>query len=130
MRHVLAISVLVLPVWRTAQAAGLQAVEPLPGYACMELALTPGQLTDAKVGVPIREAPARSAPIASYAATVVIVRSPQQPTSGFLQVLRPTGQTGWIEAEYLRPWHNPYNPHARCVPSMMSNGKPGFDIRR
>lgn len=113
-----------------ALAQGLQAVQPLPGYICMELALKDDQFTDPNVGVPIREAPSRSSPVLSLAATVVIVRSPQQPTAGFLQILRPTGQTGWIETGYLRPWHNPYSPNAQCVPSMMSNGKPGFSVRR
>lgn len=113
-----------------ALAQGLQAVQPLPGYICMELALKDDQFTDPNIGVPIREAPSRSSPVLSLAATVVIVRSPPQPTAGFFQVLRPDGQTGWIETGYLRPWHNPYSPKAQCVPSMMSNGKPGFSVRR
>lgn len=108
------------------QAEGLHAVHPLPGYACMQLALTPAQIVDPKVGVPVREAPSRSAAIAGYAATTVIVQSPPQARNGFLQVLRPDGDLGWVEAGYLRPWANPYAPSARCVPSMMSNGKPGF----
>lgn len=108
------------------QSEGLRAVHPLPGYVCMQLTLTPAQIVDPKVGVPVREAPSRSATIAGYAATTVIVQSPPQARNGFLQVLRPDGELGWIEAGYLRPWTNPYAPNARCVPSMMSNGKPGF----
>lgn len=117
---------LVASISGTAHSEGLHAVRPLPGYTCMQLALTPAQLTDPKVGVPVREAPSRSATIAGYAATTVIVQSPPQPQEGFLKVLRPSGDPGWIEAGYLRPWNNPYAPNARCVPSMMSNGKPGF----
>lgn len=109
-----------------AHAEQLHAVRPLPGYVCMQLALTPAQLTDPKVGVPVREAPSRSGAIAGYAATTVIVQNPPQPQDGFVKVLRPSGEPGWIEASYLRPWRNPYAPDARCVPSMMSNGKPGF----
>lgn len=130
MRHARIVLSMTLSVCGTAQAQGLHAVRPLPGYACMELALAPEQITNPKVGVPIREAPSRSAAVASYAATVVVVRAPQQPTAGFLEVLRPTGQTGWIEAAHLRPWNNPYNPNAQCVPSMMSDGKPGFSVKR
>lgn len=110
----------------SAHAQGLQAVRPLPGYVCMQLALSPEQLTDPKVGVPIRAAPSRSAPVAAYAANTMIVVSPQEPTSGYLRVLRVNGEMGWIEAGYLRPWKNPYVPSARCVPSIMSDGKPGF----
>lgn len=109
-----------------AQAEGLHAVHPIPGYVCMQLALTSAQIVDPKIGVPVREAPSRSATIAGYAATTVIVQSPPQAKDGFLQVLRPDGELGWIEAGYLRPWTNPYAPNARCVPSLMSNGKPGF----
>lgn len=110
----------------TVRAEGLHAIRPLPGYVCMQLALTSAQLLDPKVGVPVRENPSRTAPIAGYAATTVIVQSPPQPQEGFLKVLRPSGDPGWIEAGYLKPWSNPYAPNARCVPSMMSNGKPGF----
>lgn len=109
-----------------AHAEALRAVRPLPGYACMQLALTPEQLTDPKVGVPVREAPSRAAPIVGFAANTVIVQDPPQPEAGFLQVLRPTGEVGWIEAGYLRPWSNPFAPSARCSPAIMSNGKPGF----
>jgi len=110
-------------------AQGIHAVEPLPGYICMELALAPDQYTDPKIGVPIRETPSHSAPIVSYAATNVMVRAAQHATTGFLEVLRPNGLRGWIEASYLRPWHNPYSPNAQCRPSLMSNGKPGFDTK-
>lgn len=109
-----------------AHAQGLTAVRPLPGYICMQLAISPEQLADPKVGVPILDAPSRSAAIVNYASSVVIVRDPPQASGGFLRVLRLTGQEGWIEARYLRPWANPYVPTARCVPSMMSNGRPGF----
>ena len=119
-------TLLVASISGTAHSEGLHAVHPLPGYTCMQLALTPSQLTDPKIGVPVRETPSRSATIAGYAATTVIVQYPLQPQEGFLKVLRPNGEPGWIEAGYLRPWNNPYAPNARCVPSMMSNGKPGF----
>jgi hypothetical protein len=129
MRYVSIIMVSLLAIGKVAHSQGIHAVEALSGYVCMELALAPGQYTDPKIGVPIRETPSRSASVASYAGTIVIVRASQQPTTGFLQVLRPNGLPGWIEATYLRPWHNPYDPNAQCMPSMMSNGKPGFDVK-
>ena len=107
-------------------AQGLHAVRPLPGYVCMQLTLTPSQLTDPKIGAPVREAPSRSARITGYAANTMLVSSPQAPNNGFLHVLWPSGETGWMEVGYLRPWNNPYVPSARCMPSIMSDGKPGF----
>lgn len=125
-----AVLFLISSVSGLAHAEGLRAVRPLPGYVCMQLALTPDQLTSSKVGVPIRKAPSRSAPIAGYAANNVIVQDPPRTEAGFLRVLDPNGDEGWIEAGYLRPWSNPYAPGARCVPSIMSNGKPGFGSGR
>lgn len=109
-----------------ASAQGLHAVSPFSGYVCMQLTLTPAELTDPKVGAPVRETPSKSGRIIAYAANTMIVQSPQEPTSGFLKVMWPGGQSGWMEAGYLRPWRNPFVPSDRCVPSIMSNGKPGF----
>jgi len=58
----------------------------------------PGRVDD-----PMFRTKVASARIVSYAATNVIVEAPQQPTAGFLRVVRPTGEKGWIEAGYLRP---------------------------
>ncbi len=113
-----------------AAAQGLHAVSPMPGYVCMQLTLTPAQLTDPKVGAPVRETPSPSGRIIAYAANTMIVQSPQEPTSGFLEVLWPGGRSGWMEVGYLRPWKNAFVPSDRCVPSIMSNGKPGFGSGR
>jgi len=119
-------AVLALCLSATAHAATLTDVRPLPGYACAQLNLTPAQLTDPHVGVPIRNTPSPQAPAVSFAGNTLIVQDPAQPSGRFVQVLRFTGQVGWIEAKWLRPWANIYDPTAKCVPSMMSNGKPGF----
>jgi len=116
-------------LFRTAHAAYLTDVRPIPGYACAQLALTAEQVTDPKVGIPIRDTPSHQAPAVGFASSVVLVQDPAQPADGFVRVLRLTGQTGWIEAKWLRPWYNQYDPTAKCVPSMMSNGKPGFGFR-
>lgn len=116
-------------LFRTAHATGLTDVSPIPGYSCAQLALTAEQVTDPKVGIPIRDTPSRQAPAVSFASSIVLVQEPAQTTDGFVRVLRLTGQPGWIEAKWLRPWHNQYDPTAKCVPSMMSNGKPGFGFR-
>ena len=126
MRRLLMISLVSVLPSAASHAQGLHAVRPLPGYICMQLVLTPQQLTDPNSGVPVRLSPSRSAPSAGFAATNVIVEDPPRATAGFLRVLRPNGEYGWIEARQLQPWSNPSAPAARCVPSVMSNGKPGF----
>jgi hypothetical protein len=130
MRLSYAAVLLALVVNGTAHAESRHAVRPLGGAVCMQLAISPKDAMDPKVGVPILETPSASARIVSYAATNVIVEAPQQPTAGFLRVVRPTGEKGWMEAKYLRPWHDPYTPAAACYPAMMSDGKPGFGFTK
>ncbi len=115
---------IVLLAGLSVHAESLHAIRPLPGYVCMQLALTPSQLTDPKIGVPVRDSPTRTAKIVGYAANTVIVQ--EQLTAGFRRVLQPTGDAGWIEAGYLRPWSNPFAPTSKCSPAIMSDGKPGF----
>ncbi len=130
MRPSCAAILLALVAAGTVHAESRHAVQPLGGAVCMQLAISPKDAMDPKVGVPILETPSASARIVSYAATNVIVEAPQQPTAGFLRVVRPTGEKGWIEAGYLRPWRDPYTPTAKCYPAMMSDGKPGFGFTK
>jgi len=92
----------------------------------MQLALTPAQLTDPKVGVPVRNAPDITAKVVGYAANTVIAENQSRLTAGFRQVLRADGETGWVDAKYLRPWSNPFAQTSKCSPAIMSDGKPGF----
>lgn len=126
MRYFLTTFSLALLINVPGRAETLHAVRPLPGYVCMQLALTPAQLTDPKVGVPVRDAPDNAAKIVGYAANTVITETQPKLTAGFRQVLRADGETGWVDAKYLRPWSNPFAPTAKCSPAMMSDGKPGF----
>jgi len=126
MMRISTLALLLLSPIGFAYGQGLHAVSPMPGYVCMQLTLTPAQLTDPKVGAPVREGPSRSSQILAYAANTMIVQWPQKPADGFLEVVWPGGRSGWMEAGYLRPWRNPFVPSDRCVPSIMSNGKPGF----
>ena len=126
----LIIAAFVFPTFgMTAHSEGLHAVRSLPGYVCMQLALTPEENTDPTRGVPVRTLPSSSDVVSSWAPSVLVVPSPQQPTSGFLQVLLPNGHRGWIQAAALKPWTNPYSPNRRCIPSVMSNGGIGYDFR-
>lgn len=113
-----------------AHAENIRAVRPLVGHACMRLALTPEQDADPGQGVPVHDAPSRSARVVGWAPSVVVVPAPQQPNAGFLQVLFPDGRPGWVQAGYLKPWSNPYAPGRRCIPSVMSDGGIGYDFRQ
>ena len=122
MRVPLALTMMSLFLPWSLKAEGLKAVSPLAGYVCMELSTqsAPG------IEVPIRSAPSRTASVVALAASVVIVKATPLPDQGFWEVLRLNGERGWIEATSVQSWHNRNAPGAKCVPSMMSNGRPGF----
>lgn len=60
------------------------------------------------------------------AASLVIVHTPEILVNGYLQVLAFSGTPGWIASSAVRPYAIPSQPGARCVPSLMSNGRVGF----
>ena len=107
----------------SAWAQGLRAVRPLDGYVCKKLNITEREAMSANGGgVSIRTAPSASAPPAALAPSVLLARSPLHVVSGFVEVLRLNGQPGWIEESRVKP----FDPTERCVPSIMSNGRPGI----
>ena len=104
------------------QAQGIQVVRPVPGFVCKKLNITEREaMSPNGAGVSIRIAPAVTAPAAALAPSVLFVRSPEHVVSGFVEVMRLDGQLGWIEQSRVKP----FDPTARCVPSLMSNGRIG-----
>lgn len=106
----------------------LHVLRPLSGFECMSLNLSETQMFDNSVIVPVFANPSQGAPQVGIASATVLVATPLREVNGYLQVLRLDGGSGWIAAHFLKPWHNPNNPNRRCVPSLMSNGKPGFSF--
>jgi hypothetical protein len=101
----------------------LRAVSPLPGYQCMVLNLSEKEAMDFNFHVPVRAEPVAGAPAVGWAGAIVAVRDPRHVVNGFAEALFPTGATVWIASNMLRPYQS---PGVKCVPSLMSNGKPGF----
>ncbi len=108
-------------------AQGPQVVKRLVGYQCMTLNLDAAAQRDFENLPPILSDPSLAASRVGIASASVIVATPLKATNGFYRVLHLNGQTGWIEANKLKPWINPNSPSTQCFPAMMSNGKPGFD---
>lgn len=108
------------------QAQYLTAIKPLAGYACMRLNLPREQLLSPDLDVPVYQEPSTSSPRLGKAAAALIVRSPMIVRDGFAEMLFLDGRVGWVSASVLGPYATPSNPNARCTPSMMSNGRPGF----
>ena len=109
-----------------AHAQGLHAVQPLQGYACMNLNLSPAAMQNFANLPPVLAAPSPQAPKIGVASALVIARSPEHVVNGYAEVLHLNGQAGWVAADKLAPYHSASDPNAHCTPSLMSNGRPGF----
>lgn len=120
------ILVMLTAVGAQTQAQYLTAVRPLPGYVCMRLNLPREQLLSPDLDVPIFNSPSTSSPRLGKAAAALIVKSPMVVRDGLAEILFLDGRVGWVAASVLGPYATSSNPNARCTPSMMSNGRPGF----
>jgi hypothetical protein len=109
-------------------ANALTAVQPAPGLACMSLdsqALQTMQQSDLP---PVLSAPNPSAARLGYPSAIVFVKWPLVQQSGYTEMERLNGQTGWIATNRLTTWHPLNGGNARCVPAIMSNGRLGTSI--
>jgi hypothetical protein len=105
------------------RAEPVYAVRPIDGYVCMKLNVTEAEVLNPRgTGIFILTAPRPDAAHGATAASVVLVRDPQNRVDGYLEVLQLTGQPGWIAADKVRP----FDKITRCVPSLLSNGRIGF----
>lgn len=114
------------PSW----AQGVRAIAPLQGYSCMSLNLTEEEMMHESSSPVIRQEPSPSAAPIGRAASQVIAVDPVRAKNGYIAVLTLDGKPGWVDANKVKPYRSVSNPNARCVPSMMSNGQPGFGSQR
>jgi hypothetical protein len=91
----------------------------------MMLNITEQQSMDPSFRVSVKSAPSSSSPDAGWAAAVVIVRDPAVPQNGFVQMLKPNGQTAWIPANLVKTYRPVADPNARCTPEVLPNGMIG-----
>lgn len=113
-----------------AGGTGLQAVAPIDGYKCMQLARDASHLMDAASSPRMLAAPSPDASSLGVAPYIVIVRSPERVINGYAETLwlgssRDHPVAGWVSAGALLPYHSAAGPAARCVPSWMSDGRAG-----
>ena len=116
------IVVLALP----ANAQFLTAVKPLPGYVCGRLNMPPDQVINPSFNVPVFSGPSDSSSKVGQASAALIVKSPLHVQNGFAEILLLDGRPGWLPANLIGPYATAAIPNARCTPSLMSNGRPGF----
>lgn len=104
----------------SAMAEDIRPVKPLAGYKCMKLIQSDAEAFASRSPVSIMSEPINGQTLVG-APSVLLVKTPEQLMSGYLAVKTNTGRDGWIEADRV----SPYDPNARCVPSLMSNGHYG-----
>jgi hypothetical protein len=112
------------------KAEGLTAVKPVPGLACMLLDDHDLAVMDQSQLPPVRSAPSAAAQTIGYPTEIVFVKWPLQEQAGYAAMVRLNGQSGWIEADKLQPWHAMNGRPATCIPSLMSNGHLGTRIKQ
>ncbi len=109
-----------------ALAQGTSGAKPLNGYTCMSLNITDAQAHDFHYHVPFYAKPSSTSDVVGYASSQVAVRVPAHTVDGFTEALFPTGAAVWIQSTLLRPYHSTLDPTARCVPTILANGRVGF----
>lgn len=115
---------------KAGKAAGVTVLHPEPGLKCMLLDDKALQASVQSQLPPIRSEPSADAPTIGYPVGIVLVRDPLQEQAGYVAVVRINGQPGWIEADRLQPWHAMNGRPGKCIPSLLSNGRVGADIKQ
>ena len=123
----------------------LEVVKLLDGYFCMGLKADKEVNDWVPVSLPppqggpnnpaVFEGPTEASARLGYTFSPVIVKEPLNEVNGFTEVLRINGQRGWVSSSLLVPYGTVVKPDGtsvkktkHCRPSMMSNGKIGFDF--
>jgi hypothetical protein len=109
-------------------ANALTAVGPAPGLVCMSLDSHSLQALQQSELPPVLAAPSSSAAKLGYPSSIVFAEWPLVQVDGYTEMVRINGQTGWIATAHLQTWHPMNGGTAKCVPSIMSNGRLGTSI--
>ena len=106
------------------------ASQPLPGYQCLALNMTPAQAADPNFVLTVRRGPSDQAPVLGTVGALLIAANPVVQQNGYIQITRADSSVGWVPASSAKPWRSP-NPasNARCYAEILDNGRVGFTTR-
>jgi hypothetical protein len=109
-------------------AHALTAVRPIEGYVCMNLKWTGTEedMWDETKMPSVYAGPSASSKRIGSVGATAIVASPLHVEHGFAEILHLNGKKAWIQADLLLPYSVPGKANARCVPSIMSDGRIGM----
>ncbi len=102
----------------------------IPGYNCLLVKLPPEaeEKRSFKMFPKVFAAPTEASRQVGIAMGTVYVTSPINTVDGFIEILRPNGDRGWIEAKDTKPFTYPIYSDipGRCTISMSARGGIGF----
>lgn len=124
-----ALAIVGLSLGASSYAAGLKAVKPLNGYRCMVIDAPDEVMMDFQHPIEMHEAPSEQSPTVSGISTVFAVTDPQQVNNGFIKTMNFAFKPGWVSTKWVKPYET-VHPGVKCVPSVMTDGKLGFDFPR
>lgn len=113
-----------------ASAQALTAVRPIEGYVCMNLKWTgtEAEMWDESKMPSVYAEPSASSKRIGSVGSRAIVASPLHVVNGYAEILHPSGQKAWVEADLLVAYPPARNRSETCVPSIMSNGRIGYGV--
>ena len=124
-------------------ASAIEAMKPLDGYVCMGLKSdkefndwVPGSLPAPPGGPdspPVFAAPTEGSRRLGYNYSPVIVKRPLNEVNGYVEIVRLSGERGWIKRDVLAPYGTVMRTDGsivktdrQCAPIIKANGKIGF----
>jgi len=110
----------------SASNAAATTARDIPGYRCMALNLDAHQMMDPSVEIPVLSQPSSTASPIGFASSTVAAKDPPTATNGFIEVLFPSGQKGWVLQSDLKAWRAAVGTSAHCKPVWLSNGRVSF----
>lgn len=113
----------------TAQASGLKPVKALPGYQCMAIDAPDEVMMDDKHPIMMHQQPNDKSPEISGVPTVFAVTAPAEVKNGYIKTINFGLQPGWVSTKWVKPYET-VHPGVKCIPSIMTDGKLGFDFPR
>ncbi|GBQ25698.1 hypothetical protein AA0472_1850 [Acetobacter estunensis NRIC 0472] len=79
--------------------------------------------------VSLHQEPSSNSPTFAPVAEIIAVAEPPETQNGFVKTMNFAFRPGWIETKWLKPY-TAIHPGKTCTPSVMNDGKLGFDFRR
>lgn len=110
-------------------AAPRYPVAPIPGFECMALKVSDSEAMNPWLIVPLKAEPTNASSDVGRVSAILFVKTPEVVQNGFVEAMIFNGQRGWVSASAIKPWKSMNGSSQQCIPSRMSDGSIGFDLK-